>query len=100
MPFRRYLTDREGRDLVAAETRRTELLIGQLLGPVTQGQRTELTPMGVSDVPRQDRIRFRLLAEHADAVEAALSATARPVRLAVASRAVRYPRAVSLARLR
>lgn len=70
---RRYLTDREGRDLVAAETRRTEVLIGHLLGPVTQGQRTELTRSGVSDVPRQDRIRFRLLAEHADAVEEALT---------------------------
>jgi N6-adenosine-specific RNA methylase IME4 len=72
--FRRYLTDREGKDIVAAETRRTELLIGILLGPATQGQRTELTRAGVSDVPRQDRIRFRLLAEHAEAVEEALNA--------------------------
>jgi N6-adenosine-specific RNA methylase IME4 len=71
--FRRYVTDKTARDLVAAETRRTEVLIGELLGPVTQGQRTELTPVGVSDVPRQDRIRFRLLAENKTLVEEMLS---------------------------
>jgi hypothetical protein len=32
--FRKYLQDREGRDLLAAECRRTEVLIGKLLGPV------------------------------------------------------------------
>ena len=41
--FRRYLTDRQGRDLVAAETRRTEVLIGVLLGPVKERERTDLS---------------------------------------------------------
>src|SRR5262249_44447260 len=31
--YRKYLQDREGRDLLAAECRRTEKLIGKLLGP-------------------------------------------------------------------
>jgi N6-adenosine-specific RNA methylase IME4 len=76
--FRRYLAGREGRDLVAAETRRTEILIGRLLGPgeSTQGQRTDLSPASEKSaaIPRGDRHRFRLLAEHAEAVEAALDA--------------------------
>lgn len=72
--FRRYLTDREGRDLVAAETRRTEMLIGVLLGPGIQGQHAPHSLASERDIPRMDRHRFRLLAEHADAVEAALGA--------------------------
>jgi hypothetical protein len=38
--------DRETRDLLAAEMRWTEVLIGELLGPAeqTQGQRTDLSP--------------------------------------------------------
>lgn len=73
--FRRYLTDREGRDMVAAETRRTELLIGQLLGPVEAGERTDLRPSHASEgLSKDDRRRFRQLAEHADAVEEALAA--------------------------
>lgn len=72
--FRRYLTDREGRDLVAAETRRTELLIGQMLGPPVEGRPSKTSPGSEVSIPRMDRTRFRLLAEHADAVEAALTA--------------------------
>lgn len=73
--FRRYLTDREGRDLMSAETRRTEVLIGYLLGPGVQGQHDALSPASErAYIPRMDRHRFRLLAEHADAVEEALSA--------------------------
>lgn len=74
--FRRYLTDREGRDLVAAETRRTEVLIGQLLGP---GDEVKTGPgrnasRASEALSKDDRHRFRLLAEHADAVEEALNA--------------------------
>ena len=76
--FRRYLTDRKGRDLVEAETRRTEVLIGHLLGPgdSTKGQRTDLSPASdrSNGIPRMDRVRFRQLADHADAVEEALDA--------------------------
>jgi N6-adenosine-specific RNA methylase IME4 len=72
--FRRYLTDRVGRDLVAAETRRTEVLIGCLLGPGEQGRPLKTSPASDVSIPRMDRHRFRLLAEHADAVETALSA--------------------------
>lgn len=70
---RRYLTDRNGRDMIAAETRRTEVLIGEMLGPGVQGQHLPHTHSGVRDLGRQDRIRFRLLAEHAEAVEVALN---------------------------
>lgn len=72
--FRRYLTDREGRDLMSAETRRTEMLIGWLLGPGVQGQHISHSLAGERGIPKNDRHRFRLLAEHADAVEEALNA--------------------------
>jgi N6-adenosine-specific RNA methylase IME4 len=72
--FRRYLTDRGGRDMVAAETRRTEVLIGHLLGPGVQGQHDPHSHASERDISKDDRHRFRLLAEHADAVETALSA--------------------------
>lgn len=72
--FRRYLTDREGRDLVAAETRRTEVLIGYLLGPAERGRPEKNSPASeIKALSKDDRHRFRLLAEHADAVEKALN---------------------------
>jgi len=74
--FRRYLTDRQGRDLVAAETRRTEVLIGHLCGPprdmAGRPPKGEITARG--DLPQQRHGEFWLLAEHADAVEEALTA--------------------------
>jgi N6-adenosine-specific RNA methylase IME4 len=73
--FRRYVTDRKARLMLAAETRRTELLIGELLGPPTPGTRTDLNPSPASErsIPREDRHRFRVLAAHATEVEAALT---------------------------
>lgn len=75
--FRKYLQDREGRDLLAAEVRRTEVLIGKLLGPgeETQGQRNDLSPTGdkFAGVEREDRHKFRLLAAHEDVVEELLA---------------------------
>jgi N6-adenosine-specific RNA methylase IME4 len=74
--FARYLRDREGRDLMQAEVRRTEVLIGQLLGPAEPGR----PPAGTSHasdikpIPREDRHRFRTLAEHAERVEELLTA--------------------------
>jgi hypothetical protein len=56
--------DRESRDLLAAECRRTEVLIGKLLGPgeTTQG-RKDLSPTGekLNGVTKDDRHKFRLL---------------------------------------
>jgi N6-adenosine-specific RNA methylase IME4 len=74
--FRRYLTDREGRNLVAAETRRTELLIGQLLPPADEevGGRARKASHASDGFGKDERYRFRLLADHADAVEEALGA--------------------------
>lgn len=76
--FGRYLRDREGRDLVQAEVRRTEVLIGELLGPAEQGDRNDLKPLslaGESAKPlgRMDKNRFRTLAENAPRVETLLS---------------------------
>jgi N6-adenosine-specific RNA methylase IME4 len=75
--FRRYVADKEARNLIAAECRRTEVLIGHLLGPGsgTQGQRTDLSPASERSVaiPREDRHKFRLLAEHEPLVEEMLS---------------------------
>jgi transcriptional regulator with XRE-family HTH domain len=58
----------EGRDLLAAECRRTEVLIGKLLGPAEQGgdRRSEdfKSPTGdLKSVPEKDRYKFRLMAE-------------------------------------
>jgi hypothetical protein len=74
--FRKYIHDRDTRNLLAAECRRTECLIGKLLGPVSQGQRTdlELPPVGGSNgVPDNDRHKFRLMAAHEELVEALLA---------------------------
>jgi N6-adenosine-specific RNA methylase IME4 len=72
--FRRYLTDRQSRDLVAAETRRTEVLIGQLDDP-RQGRRTDLLPASnkLAGLSKYDRLKFRLLADYATTVEQALN---------------------------
>lgn len=71
--FRKYLQDREGRDLLAAECRRTEVLIGKLLGPGEIGinQYSEGSPVGesFSDVPKDDRHKFRLMAANEHVVE-------------------------------
>jgi 16S rRNA G966 N2-methylase RsmD len=75
--LQKYTRDRETRNLLAAESRRTEVLIGKMLGPGedTQGQRTDLSPTGdkLNDVPREDRHKFRLMAEHEELVEALLA---------------------------
>jgi site-specific DNA-methyltransferase (adenine-specific) len=73
--FQRYVHDRGARDLLAAEQRRTEVLIGHLLGPPHPGERTDLLPTGKGfDVPTQDQHKFRRLAAHEPQVEAWLTA--------------------------
>jgi hypothetical protein len=64
----------QARDLLAAECRRTEVLIGKLLGPPPPPEETgsnggrgkKGSPAGepFSEVPREDRHKFRLLAKH------------------------------------
>src|SRR5262245_11740641 len=79
--FRKYLHDRQGRDVLAAECRRTEVLIGKLLGPAPDpgkdvGRGRELvSPMGeTNQVPKDDRHKFRLLAANEPLVEELLAA--------------------------
>ena len=68
--FRHYLQDREGRDLLAAEARRTEVLIGHLIAERRPGERTDLAPGSArSELPRGDKEKFRLLAAHEEWVE-------------------------------
>lgn len=50
------------RDLLAAECRRTEVLIGKLLGPGERGTNQHSPTGESSDVPKNDRHKFRLLA--------------------------------------
>jgi len=65
--FQRYVDDRQGRDDLAAEERRTEVLIGQFLGRAPGRGRDEETARGLLE--RQRCREFRLMAEHEDWVE-------------------------------
>jgi N6-adenosine-specific RNA methylase IME4 len=70
--FGHYLKDRAAKAAIEGESRRTEVLIGQLLGPGVVGPHD--SPASASaPVPRADRHRFRTLAEHANRVEQLLS---------------------------
>lgn len=82
--FRRYVADREVRDLVAAECRRTEILIGHLLGPGEPGRPdvrlAESSPASddstdgvIRHITKDDRHKFRLLAAHEQLVEELLA---------------------------
>ncbi len=73
--FRKYFQDREGRDLLAAESRRTEILIGKLMGPAEQTYPGKNgSPTGEPfEVSKNDRHKFRLLAAHAEEVEKLLT---------------------------
>lgn len=73
--FQRLLTDREARDLLRAEVRRTEVLVGYLLGTAVIGRPTteSLNALKLSIDPA-DKNHFRLLAKHEDLVEQFLAA--------------------------
>lgn len=74
--FRKYLQDRQTRDLLAAECRRTEVLIGKLLGPAEVGINQHSEPLLMSngsDLKRIDRHRFRLMAAYEPLVEECLA---------------------------
>src|SRR5262249_20353401 len=75
--FRKYLQDREGRDLLSAECRRTEVLIGKLLPRRDLGsnQYDEMSTseglhicrpseVDISLIPPRDRHRFWLMCDH------------------------------------
>lgn len=51
------------------------MLIGELLGPVEERERTDLSPARDSEraISKDDRHRFRLLAAHAERVEELLA---------------------------
>jgi N6-adenosine-specific RNA methylase IME4 len=78
--FARLMRDRQGRDLVQAEVRRCEVLVGELLGPAPEpgtevGRgRASVSHAGEANLPRQDRVRFRTLAANAGRVEELLTA--------------------------
>jgi hypothetical protein len=74
--FRKYLKDKEGRDLLAAECRRTEVLIGELApAEQTWTGKPSTSPMGevVKEIPKDDLYKFRLMAAHKDVVEELLA---------------------------
>lgn len=64
----RYVKDKAARSQLAAEQRRTELLIGELLGPAEMGRPKEVTSAG-NNLHHSRRSEFRQLAEHALEVE-------------------------------
>lgn len=72
--FQRLMTDREARALLAAEARRTEVLVGYLLGAAVMGRPAEGTLAVTNDILRVDKHKFRLLAKHEDLVEQFLAA--------------------------
>jgi hypothetical protein len=47
--------------------------MGELLGPTTQGSRTDLSPVG-DRLSKDEAYKFRLLAEHGEEVEWLLTA--------------------------
>lgn len=64
-----YVTKREQRKEIAAATRWCEVRIGELLGKVRKGERTDRKPSPAREgcnatVGEKDRYKFRLLAEH------------------------------------
>ena len=70
----RYVTDRKMKSALEGETRLAELLIGQLLGPATQGQRSDLLPGNKSEeaasLNTRHKVEFRALAVEPEMVQA------------------------------
>ena len=72
-----YLADKAQQCEVAAARRWCEVRIGELLGKVEEGQRTDLDPAlapAGDSLDRHERYEFRLMAEHRAIVEAAIAA--------------------------
>jgi hypothetical protein len=65
-----YIRDRDARRELGAELRRTEVLVGELLGPAeNHGPATTVARCDGQSLGRDDRMRFRQLAAHAPLVE-------------------------------
>lgn len=93
--FRRYVQDRQAKDGLAAEQRRTEVVIGHLLGPAVDGKPdVDVHREVYINVGREDRRRFRLLAAHEAFVEQLLASgkVSRPVILEKIERALEAER--------
>lgn len=68
--FRRYVVDRQARSVLERESRLTEMLIGELLGPAVVGRPTNgNNPTTCRDLSDPERHRFRTLAENRAQVE-------------------------------
>jgi 16S rRNA G966 N2-methylase RsmD len=61
---RKYLQDREGRDLLAAECRYTEMLVAELKGPAEQTWTEKPSTSPTGEVPKDDLYKFRIMLEH------------------------------------
>lgn len=70
--YERYISDKKARANLEAESRLTEVLIGQLLGPAVIGRPSEKVSAG--NLSKKERHVFRELAEHADIVDEQLAA--------------------------
>ncbi len=69
--YQKYVSDKKTRQSLAGESRRTEVLIGDLLGPKRQGERTDLTSADGAEVVLNGEAKreFRILAAHESLVE-------------------------------
>ena len=69
------MTEAEVKEVHMKATRWCEVRIGELLGPATQGDRSDLKPELVSAVTSlgtHERVQFRDMAENKDVVEECL----------------------------
>ena len=71
--FTRYVTDKQARAGLEAESRRTEVLIGELLGPAVNRGPATFDGIKGSDLDPRHRHEFRKEADHADIVEQAIA---------------------------
>lgn len=73
--YERYVSDKKARRSIEAESRRTEVLIGQLLGPAVMGRpESEVLPRNTLDLNNRHKHEFRELAAHVPIVEDRIAA--------------------------
>jgi hypothetical protein len=72
LALQKYVRDQRRQDEVAAACRHCEVKIGELLGPTSQGERSDLNPglsLANESLTPNERSQFRALAENAEIVE-------------------------------